>query len=128
MVTLDDVVAIATQLPEVTEGTRHGNRMWFVGGKGFVWERPFSKADIKRFGTVTAPPGPIVAVRVDDLVEKEAVLASHPGSIFTIPHFDGYPAVLIQLEVVTDNVLREVIIDGWLAAAPPSLAVSFLER
>jgi hypothetical protein len=128
MVTLSDVAAVAMHLPGVTEGTRHGNRTWFVGGKGFLWERPFSKADIKRFGTATAPAGPIVAVLADDLVDKEAVLAAHPGPIFTIPHFDGYPAVLIQLETVSRKVLREVITDGWLAAAPPSLAASFLER
>jgi hypothetical protein len=128
MVRLSDVVAIATHLPDVTEGTRHGNRTWSVGGNGFVWERPFSKADIKRFGTAAVPPGPIVAVLVDDLLEKEAVLAAHPGSIFTIPHFDGYAAVLIQLETVSRKVLREVITDGWLAAAPPSLADKLLER
>ena len=39
MATLDDVALIAAELPEVTEGERHGNRTWFVGGKAFAWDR-----------------------------------------------------------------------------------------
>ena len=74
MVTLDDVARITGELPEVTEGERHGNLTWFVGGKAFAWERPFSKADIKRFGDAKPPDGPILALRVADLAEKEAVL------------------------------------------------------
>src|SRR6202011_3898807 len=86
MATLDDVAHIAVGLPDVTEGERHGNRTWFVSGKSFAWERPFSKADIRRFGDATPPGGPIVAVRVTDLVEKEAVLAASSKAFFTIPH------------------------------------------
>ncbi len=122
MVSIEQVAEMATALPEVTEGERSGRRTWFVGGKAFAWERPFSKADIKRFGDETPPAGPILAVSVDDLGEKEAVLAAHPEAIFTIPHFNGYAAVLIRLPVVTKKVLREALIDGWLAVAPAKLA------
>ena len=82
---------------------------------------PFSKADIKRFGDAAPPEGPILAVRVADFGEKEAALAAQPGAFFTIPHFDGYPAVLIQLKNVSRTALREAITDGWLASAPPAL-------
>jgi hypothetical protein len=126
MATIDDVARMVSELPEVTEGERFGNLTWFVKGKGFVWERPFSKADIKRFGDTTPPAGPIVAVRVADLGEKEAVLASSSKGFFTIPHFDAYAAVLIQLKSVTKKALREAIIDAWLACAPPRLADEYL--
>jgi hypothetical protein len=128
MATLDDFALMATELPEVTEAERHGNRTWFVGGKAFAWERPFSKADVRRFGEAVPPAGPIVAVRVGDLAEKEAVLASSTEAIFTIPHFDGFAAVLVQLTAVTKKAMRDAVIDAWLACAPPELASAYLSK
>lgn len=119
---------MALELPQVTEGERHGHRTWFVAGKAFAWERAFSKADIRRFGDASPPDGPILAVRVADLGEKEAVLAAQPKAFFTIPHFDGYSAVLIQLKAVTKRALREAILDGWLACAPPKLVDDYIKQ
>ncbi len=128
MATLNDAARIAAGLPEVVEGERRGSRSWSVNGKTFAWERGFSKADLKRFGDQTPPEGPILAVKVADLGEKEAVLAAGHAGFFTIPHFDGYPAVLIQLKAVARPQLREAIVDGWLACAPAALAQQYTQR
>lgn len=134
MATLDDAAVVCAALPDATEGRRNathagerdGLRTWFVGKKSFAWERPFSKADIKRFGTETPPDGPIFAVRVADLREKEAVLQARAGPVFTIPHFDGYAAVLLELRKTPKRLLRELIIDAWLCSAPTAAAQAYL--
>jgi hypothetical protein len=128
VVSLDDVAQMAAALPEVSEGERHGTRSWLVAGKVFAWERHFSKADVRRYGDTEPPDGPILAVRVADLADKEAVLAAELRGVFTIPHFDGYAAVLVQLKAATKRQVRELVVDAWLASAPPKLADEYLER
>lgn len=128
MATIDDVIEIVTSLPSVTEGTSYGNRAWSVAGKTFVWQRPFSKADLKRFGNETPPTGPILGVRTADLDEKDEVLSAGLDGVFTIPHFDGFAGVLIQLDVVSNETLRDLIEDAWMARAPQSLIDAYLSE
>ena len=126
MASWDDVERIALDLPETSEGLSHGNRHWRVKDKGFVWERPLRKSDLAALGE-SAPAGPILGARVEHLVAKEALLADDPSVFFTTPHFDGYAAVLVQLDKIGLEDLREVIVEAWLARAPKRLAQSYLD-
>jgi hypothetical protein len=123
----DDVRRIALALPETSEAQSRGLAQWRVKDKGFVWERPLRRSDLEALGD--APPdGPILGVRVEHLMAKEALLASDPDVYFTTPHFDGYPAVLVQLDRISEEELTEVIVEAWLDRAPPKLAQAYLDE
>lgn len=113
-----DVDAFARSLPDVSVVTSWGQRTWAVRGKNFAWERPFSKADLKRFGDSKPPTGEILAVRVESLDAKDALLAIAPPGFFTIPHFDGWPAVLIQLGKARVKDVRAALVDAHRSMTP----------
>jgi hypothetical protein len=124
--TWDDVRRIVGTLPDVEEHTAWGHAFWRVRRKGFVWERPLRNKELEALGDA-APDGPILGARVEDLLAKEALLADDPGVFFTTPHFDGYPAVLVRLDRVSDEILEEVIVEAWLDRAPKRLAREYAE-
>ena len=115
--TFEDVDAYAMSLPGVTVGTSWGHRTWIVNGKGFAWQRPFSKRDLKRFGDETPPAGEILGVRVESLDAKDALLAIAPPGFFTIAHFNGYPAVLIALRKARAKDVRAASLDAVTAVS-----------
>jgi hypothetical protein len=122
----DDVRRIALGLPETSERVSRNLRQWQVNDKGFVWERPLRRADLEALGD-DAPDGPILGARVEHIVAKEALLADDPAVYFTTPHFDGYPAILVRLDRIGLEDLREVIVEAWLTRAPKRLAKSYIE-
>jgi hypothetical protein len=124
--TWDDVRRIALALPETSEGISRDLRQWRVKDKGFVWERPLRKADFEALGDA-APDGPVLGARVEHLVAKEALLADDPDVYFTTPHFDGYPAILVRLDRIEPDDLRELVVEAWLARAPKRLAKEYAD-
>jgi hypothetical protein len=127
MPSLEDVRRIALALPETDEHQSRGLAHWRVKDKGFVWERPLRRSDLEALGEA-APDGPILGVRVEHLMVKEALLQSDPDVYFTTPHFDGYPAVLVQLEKIAMEELNEIVVEAWLARAPDKLAQKYLDE
>jgi hypothetical protein len=125
MAAWDDVARLALAMPEASERESRGTRQWRVKDKLFVWERPLRGTDLAALGPA-APDGPILGARVEHLVAKEALLADDPDVFFTIPHFKGYPAVLVLLERIGLEDLDEVIVEAWLARAPPKLVRAYL--
>jgi hypothetical protein len=127
MATWDQVRRYALALPGAVEQTSHGNASWFVKKKLFVWERPLRKSDVAALGD-KAPTGAILGIRTADLEMKEALLRSDPRALFTTPHFDGHPAVLVQLDKISANDLKELIVEAWLARAAERAVRDYLAK
>lgn len=130
MPTLDDVRAIAMAFPgvEEKESGHTGGPTWRTSRGLVVWERPPTKADLTTLDALGRewPNGPVVAVHTDGIETKEALIESFPDAFFTIPHFDGYPAVLVTLEAIDPAQLTEVITDSWLERVPKRVASQWL--
>lgn len=126
MATWEDVRRIALAMPETGERPSHdGIAAWRVKDKLFVWERPLRRSDFEALGDA-APDGEILGARVADVGVKEALIADNPAVYFTTPHFNGYPAILVRLDVIGEEELRELIVDAWLARAPKRIAAAYL--
>jgi hypothetical protein len=128
--TLDDVRAIALELPGVVERVdgHRGGASWRTPAGAFVWQRGPSGRDLTQLAALGRewPPGEVVGVRTDGPQVKQALLETYPDAFFTIPHFDGYPAVLVRLGTVDLDQLREVITDAWLLKVTKRAAKEWL--
>ncbi|SOD74530.1 hypothetical protein SAMN05892883_3716 [Jatrophihabitans sp. GAS493] len=129
MASWDDIREIVAALPTTSEDIGGPTHSWRAGDKNLVWERPLRRGDVAALEAAgqPVPAEPILAVRTADLGVKEALLADDPDVYFTTPHFDNYPAVLIQLERIDAEELRELIVDAWLARVPKRRAMEYLE-
>lgn len=127
MATWRDVRRFALAMPGATESTARDTAAWVVNDKFFIWERPLRKSDLKALGE-RAPTGAILGVRTAGLEMKEVFLRSKPEAIFTTPHFDGYPAVLVQLGKIDTRTLKDLIVEAWLARAPKRAVTKFLQN
>lgn len=128
--TLDDVRAIAMGFPGVTErpdGQRRG-ASWRLPSGAFVWQRGPGGRDLEQLAALGRewPAGEVIGVRTDGVPVKEALIETYPDAFFTIPHFDGYPAVLVRLDAIEVDHLREVITDAWLLKVSKRVASEWL--
>jgi hypothetical protein len=104
MPTWDDVVEIGQRFPDVEVGTSFGTPAMKVRNKGMICR-------------LRTNPDALV-MRVIDLADREALLKGRPDVYFSTPHYDGYPYVLIRLDVIGSVELAELIEDAWRLRAP----------
>ena len=123
----EDVDEICASLPGTELGTSWGDRpTWKVPrgpkGKGFVLYRAPHRSAVD--------PG--TGEMYDDLVviitpteaEKHALVEDPTTPFFTIDHFNGYSAVLVQqsrLGELDRDGLAEILTDAWAPKAPTRL-------
>ena len=128
----EDVDEICGALPETELGTSWGDRpTWKVPrgekGRGFVLYRAPHKTAVD----------PVTGEMYDDLVvivtpteaDKAALVEDESTPFFTIDHFRGYNAVLVQqsrLGEISRDELAEVITDAWAHRAPRRLVKEHL--
>ena len=104
MPTWDDVVEMALKFPEVELGTSFGTPALRVGNRGMICR-------------LRTNPDALV-LRVIDLADREALLLGQPDVFFSTQHYDGYPYVLVRLDVIDAVELSELIEDAWRLRAP----------
>ncbi len=107
MAELTDLHRIALSLPETSQA--EGRMAYAVRNpgkpKGFAWvwmERVAPKQ-------ARVPNPEVIAIRVRDPHEKEALIALHPEKFFTEPHYNGFPAILVRLAAVDVDELQELL-------------------
>ncbi|MET8993951.1 MmcQ/YjbR family DNA-binding protein [Amycolatopsis sp. Hca4] len=106
MTTWEDVVRLASELPEVEASTWYRTPALKVAGKGFARLR------------TEAEGGLVVMCGLD---EKAALLDSGDAAFFTTPHYDGHGSIIVDLERVDVDQLRELLEEAWRRKAPRRL-------
>ena len=106
MATWDEVIALCEEeLLEVERSTSYGTPALKVKGKLFAR----LKEDAER-----------IAVFVDFL-EREALTQENPDAYIVTDHYRNHPMMLVDLEAIPRDELREVVIESWRRRAPKRL-------
>ena len=126
--TMADLDELALAMPQATkEVSDDGRPSYHVHGKLFCFHRG------QRPDAIDPETGErmadVLMFRVGDLDEKDLLLADDRGLFFTTPHFNGYPAVLMQIPMLKGmkrNELRDLVVDAWLSRAQKRVAKAWL--
>lgn len=130
--TPDDIDRICRALPEVELGISWGDRPTYkvptgAKGKGFLLYRmPHKTAIDPETGEMFDD---LLVIKTPTEVEKMQLVEDERLPFFTIDHFKGFAAVLVQesrLGEIDVDELAEIIEDAWLKVAPPRLRKQYL--
>ena len=125
---IQDVHELALTMPHVTVVYGpHGNPIYQVGGKSFVFFRN-PRPDAADPDTGERYPD-VIMFWVASEADKQALVQDPASPFFTTPHFDGHPSVLVRASRIgelTVQELAEVVQDAWLSRASPARATAWL--
>ena len=132
--TPDDVHEICSALPEVELGVSWGDRPTYKvprgpRGRGFVLHRAPGRTAVDP--ATGEPYDDLLVIVTPSAQDKQALVADDSTPFFTVPHFDGYNAVLVQqsrLGELSYDELAEVLTDAWRSRAPARLRREHPER
>ncbi len=108
----EDVARIGLGFPGVFESTSYGTPALKARKQGGLMCRLRTEPDA-------------LVMRVRDMGEREALLQGGGPAFFTVPHYDGYPYVLIDLDRVDPGELAELVEDAWRVQAPKRTVAAY---
>jgi hypothetical protein len=102
----DDVARIALALPSVVQSDDYSFR---------VNSRQFVHAWLERLDPKKArvPNPDVIVVGVRDEMDKQTLVGLGNSAVFTEPHFDGWPSVLVRLPDIDPAFLAKLITDSY---------------
>lgn len=127
----EDVDRIAMSLPEVEPGVSWGDRPTYKVPKGdkgkwfLLHRRPHKSAVDPETGEMYDD---LLVVWTPSLEEKQQLVDDERLPFFTVDHFNGSKAVLVQqsrLDEIDVEELEEIITDAWAARAPKRLVKEY---
>lgn len=126
MATFDDVLTITAHWPGIDVKQWYGTPGVGVGttkknAKGFcrMWsEREYTRDEVHDTE---------VLVVMCDLEEKDALIETAGGVLFSTPHYEGHGAMLIRMDDVDLDDLRDWLEDAYRQKAPAKL-IAQLDR
>jgi hypothetical protein len=97
-------------LPGVTEGLSHGTPAFYVNKKMLtrLWEN-----------------GEVLVVRTE---ERDRWLQTDPETFFITDHYRNYPTILINLDKVQPEDLKQLLTDAWINRASKTWIKEYLSR
>jgi hypothetical protein len=101
-------LAKTLQLADVTEGTTYN-------------AAPALRVRDKPFASIREPG---IMVLHCPLEVKDMLIEIAPDIYFQTPHYEGWPALLVRLDVIDDEELSLRLEDAWRFKAPKKLAAT----
>jgi hypothetical protein len=127
---VSDVHEIAARMPHTTRiDGPHGNAIYQVGGKSFVFFR--NPRPDARDPATGEPYTDVIVIWVDSDAEKKALVQDPHSPFFTTRHFDGHLSVLVresELHRIGRDELAELIQDAWLSRASKRRGAAWLAQ